>query len=98
MSGGVQTSPASTARIAAPIPSMPTDFGMKPEAPNSMARRMTTASSVADTITKDGAIARVLSNPAATDYVSIEPVWMPKANGTPMPSIWKVWMSNPRAE
>jgi len=30
--------------------------------------------------------------------VSIDPVWMPKAKGTPMPSIWNVWMSKPRAE
>ncbi|WP_369426049.1 rod shape-determining protein MreC [Croceibacterium aestuarii] len=28
---------------------------------------------------KDGAIARLLSNPAATDFVSIEPVWKPEA-------------------
>ncbi len=34
---------------------------------------------VAVIITKDGAIARMLSNPAATDYVSIEPVWKPEA-------------------
>ena len=37
------------------------------------------AVAVADVITKDGAIARLLSNPAATDYVSIEPVWQPQA-------------------
>jgi rod shape-determining protein MreC len=37
------------------------------------------AVAVADTIIKDGAIARVLSNPAATDYVTIEPVWQPEA-------------------
>jgi rod shape-determining protein MreC len=30
-------------------------------------------------VTRDGAIARLLSNPAATDYVSIEPVWQPQA-------------------
>lgn len=41
--------------------------------------RPNVAVAVADTITKDGAIARVLSNPAATDYVSIEPVWQPEA-------------------
>jgi len=29
--------------------------------------------------TKDGAIANLLSNPAATDYVSVEPVWKPEA-------------------
>jgi rod shape-determining protein MreC len=37
------------------------------------------AVAVAETIIKDGAIARVLSNPAATDYVSVEPVWQPEA-------------------
>ena len=37
------------------------------------------AVAVADRVTKDGAIALVLSNPAATDYVSIEPVWQPDA-------------------
>ncbi|MGX7895304.1 rod shape-determining protein MreC [Tsuneonella sp. HG222] len=30
-------------------------------------------------ITKDGAVANLLSNPAATDYVSVEPVWKPEA-------------------
>ncbi len=51
MSGGVQLSPASTARMALPIMSTSSDFGMKPEAPNSMARRITVASSVAETMT-----------------------------------------------
>jgi rod shape-determining protein MreC len=37
------------------------------------------AVAVAETVTRDGAIARVLSNPAATDYVAIEPVWQPAA-------------------
>jgi rod shape-determining protein MreC len=37
------------------------------------------AVAVAQTVTKDGAIARVLSNPAATDYVAVEPVWKPSA-------------------
>jgi rod shape-determining protein MreC len=41
--------------------------------------RPNVAVAVADKIVKDGAIARVLSNPAATDYVSIEPVWQPDA-------------------
>ena len=41
--------------------------------------RPNVAVAVADVITKDGAIARLLSNPAATDYVSIEPVWQPQA-------------------
>jgi len=41
--------------------------------------RPNVAVAVADVITKDGAIARVLSNPAATDFVSIEPVWQPEA-------------------
>lgn len=30
-------------------------------------------------VDKDGAIARMLSNPAATDYVAVEPVWKPDA-------------------
>jgi rod shape-determining protein MreC len=34
---------------------------------------------VVDTLTKDGAIGRMLSNPAATDYVAVEPVWQPEA-------------------
>lgn len=37
------------------------------------------AVAVAETVTPDGAIAHVLSNPAATDYVAIEPVWQPAA-------------------
>jgi rod shape-determining protein MreC len=37
------------------------------------------AVAVVDTITKDGAIARMLSNPAATDFVAVEPVWKPEA-------------------
>ncbi|MXO64542.1 rod shape-determining protein MreC [Altericroceibacterium endophyticum] len=37
------------------------------------------AVAVADEITKDGAIAHVLSNPAATDYVTVEPIWRPEA-------------------
>ena len=42
---------------------------------------------VVETLTRDGAIARVLSNPAATDYVSVEPVWAPEAAGpAPPPS------------
>jgi len=41
--------------------------------------RPNVAVAVADVVTKDGAIARVISNPAATDYVSIEPVWQPDA-------------------
>jgi rod shape-determining protein MreC len=41
--------------------------------------RPNVAVAVADVVTKDGAIARVISNPAATDYVSVEPVWQPDA-------------------
>ncbi len=37
------------------------------------------AVAVADKIIRDGAIARLLSNPAATDYVLIEPVWAQQA-------------------
>jgi rod shape-determining protein MreC len=36
-----------------------------------------TAVAVAEEITPDGAIARLLSNPAGTDYVRVEPVWQP---------------------
>ncbi|MGZ3172540.1 MAG: rod shape-determining protein MreC [Croceibacterium sp.] len=41
--------------------------------------RPNVAVAVAEIVTRDGAIARVLSNPAATDYVSVEPVWQPDA-------------------
>jgi len=41
--------------------------------------RPNVAVAVAQVITRDGAIARVLSNPAATDYVSVEPVWKQEA-------------------
>ena len=34
---------------------------------------------VVETITRDGAIARVLSDPAATDYVAVDQVWAPEA-------------------
>jgi len=37
------------------------------------------AVAVVATLTKDGAIARMLSNPAATDFVAVEPVWKPEA-------------------
>lgn len=37
------------------------------------------AVAVAAKVTRDGAIARVLSDPAATDFVAIDPVWMPEA-------------------
>lgn len=38
-----------------------------------------TAVAVAVEITRDGAIAQVLSNPAATDVVIVEPIWHPEA-------------------
>jgi rod shape-determining protein MreC len=38
-----------------------------------------TAVAVVTALTKDGAVARMLSNPAATDYVAIEPVWKAEA-------------------
>jgi len=41
--------------------------------------RPNVAVAVAEIITRDGAIGRVLSNPAATDYVSVEPVWKAEA-------------------
>lgn len=34
---------------------------------------------VVESLTRDGALARVLSNPAATDYVAVEPVWQSDA-------------------
>jgi rod shape-determining protein MreC len=34
---------------------------------------------VVETLTRDGAIARVLSDPAATDHIAVEPVWTPEA-------------------
>jgi rod shape-determining protein MreC len=42
-----------------------------------------TAIAVADTLASDGAIARVLSDPAATEYVIIEPVWAPESVSAP---------------
>lgn len=30
-------------------------------------------------VTEDGAIAAVISDPAATDFVSVEPIWQPRA-------------------
>ncbi len=38
-----------------------------------------TAIAVAEKVVTDGAIARVLSDPAATEYVIVEPVWAPEA-------------------
>jgi rod shape-determining protein MreC len=40
------------------------------------------AVAIATQITKDGAIAQLLSNPAATDAVVVEPVWQPEAVAT----------------
>ena len=34
---------------------------------------------IVESLTRDGAIARLLSDPAASDYVAIEPVWSPEA-------------------
>ncbi|MDG2005560.1 MAG: rod shape-determining protein MreC [Novosphingobium sp.] len=39
-----------------------------------------TAIAIAERIISDGAIAAVLSDPAATEYVIVEPVWAPEAN------------------
>lgn len=38
-----------------------------------------TAIAVADKVVSQGAIAKILSNPAATEYVIVEPVWAPEA-------------------
>jgi hypothetical protein len=48
-SGGVQTPPFTMREIALRISSIPSVFGMKPEAPNSMQRRIAAGSSLADT-------------------------------------------------
>ena len=37
------------------------------------------AVAVASHINRDGAIARVLSDPAATDFVAVDPIWQPEA-------------------
>lgn len=41
-----------------------------------------TAIAVVSAVTSDGAIARVLSDPAATDYVAVEQVWAPEVQAT----------------
>lgn len=41
---------------------------------------------VVQTLLRDGAVARVLSDPAATDYVNVEPVWAPDAGSPPAAS------------
>lgn len=38
-----------------------------------------TAVAIATEITRDGAIAQLMSNPAATDVVVVEPIWQPEA-------------------
>jgi Na+/proline symporter len=50
-SGGVHTPPPRMREIASRIASTPSVLGMKPEAPNSMQRRMAAGSSLADTTT-----------------------------------------------
>lgn len=44
-----------------------------------------TAMAVAEKLLPDGAIARVLSDPAATEYVIVEPVWGPERVNAPEP-------------
>ena len=34
---------------------------------------------IAQTLTRDGAIARILADPAASDYVAVQPAWAPQA-------------------
>lgn len=41
-----------------------------------------TAVAIATEITRDGAIAQLVSNPAATDVVVVEPIWQPEAVDT----------------
>jgi rod shape-determining protein MreC len=45
-----------------------------------------TALAVVMTVTRDGAIARLLSDPAASDYVAVDPVWAPPAEALPAAS------------
>ncbi|QSB44001.1 rod shape-determining protein MreC [Tsuneonella flava] len=37
------------------------------------------AVAILDQVTSDGGIARVIADPAATDFVAVEPIWQPKA-------------------
>lgn len=41
--------------------------------------RPNVAVAIVESLNKDGAVARMVSNPAATDYVAIEPAWRPEA-------------------
>ncbi len=34
---------------------------------------------IAESLTRDGAVARILADPAASDYVAVQPVWAPQA-------------------
>ena len=38
---------------------------------------------IVETITRDGAIARLLSDPSASEFVAVEPVWTPQPAGEP---------------
>lgn len=38
-----------------------------------------TAVAVLDEVTSDGGVARIIADPAATDYVAVEPIWQPEA-------------------
>ena len=38
---------------------------------------------IVDTITRDGAIARLLSDPAASEFVAVEPIWTSQATDQP---------------
>jgi len=42
-----------------------------------------TALGVVEQLTSDGAVARVLSDPAATEYVIVEPIWAPESLAAP---------------
>lgn len=37
------------------------------------------AVAILDAVTSDGGVARVIADPAATDFVAVEPIWQPKA-------------------
>jgi rod shape-determining protein MreC len=40
---------------------------------------------VVENVTRDGAVARIISDPAATPFVTVEPVWQPSTELPPPP-------------
>ena len=39
---------------------------------------------IVENVTRDGAVARIISDPAATDFVMVEPVWQPMTELQPV--------------